>query len=63
MIFTGTAASTVVRARSARHAQNAWAKLVDAEGERRAFSQLATAAGGSDAAFRALTRHDIQTDL
>jgi hypothetical protein len=59
----GTAASNLVRARSARHARNSWARLVDAKGERAAFTELAAHAGGSDAAFRKLDKYGIATDL
>lgn len=63
MFAIGNAASNLVRARSARHARNDWAKLVDAQGERAAFRELAAFAGGSDAAFRTLDQHGISTDL
>lgn len=55
-------ASKVLRARSDRHVRNAWARLVDARGERAAFAELAAYAGGSDAAFRKLDTHGIHTD-
>jgi hypothetical protein len=63
MFFPGTTANALVRARSARHARDAWARLVDEKGERRAFAELASHAGGSDAAQHTLTRHGIATDL
>ncbi|GAA0271435.1 hypothetical protein [Cryptosporangium japonicum] len=63
MFFSGTAANALVRARSARHARDAWARLVDEKGERRAFAELASHAGGSDAAVHTLVRHGIETDL
>ncbi len=63
MFAIGTAASNLVRARSARHARNNWAKLVDTQGEVAAFAELAAHAGGSDAAFRTLDQHGIATDL
>ena len=59
----GTAASNLVRARSDRHARNAWARLVDTRGERGAFAELAAHAGGSDAAYRTLDQHGIANDL
>ena len=63
MYFSGTAATALVRARSSRHARDAWARLVDEKGERSAFAELASFAGGSDAAQHTLTRHGIETDL
>lgn len=61
-ILSGDAA-TLTRTRSARRARTAWGVLVDAQGERSAFSELSAHAGGSDAAFRTLRRHGIATDL
>lgn len=63
MLFSGTAANALVRARSARHARDAWARLVDEKGERSAFAELSSHAGGSDAAVHTLARHGIETDL
>jgi hypothetical protein len=63
VITFGTPASNLVRARSARHAQDAWGRLVDTRGERGAFAELAAHAGGSDAAYRTLNQHGITTDL
>jgi hypothetical protein len=63
MYFSGSTADALVRARSSRHARNAWARLVDEKGERRAFVELASYAGGSDAAQQTLIRHGIETDL
>ena len=63
MFFSVTSATALVRARSARHARDAWARLVDEKGERSAFAELATYAGGSDAAQHTLNRHGIETDL
>jgi hypothetical protein len=63
-LFTyGNDANRIVRARSDRHVRNAWARLVDTHGERVAFQELATHAGGSDAAFRKLDSHGILTDI
>jgi hypothetical protein len=59
----GNDATKILRARSDRHVRNAWARLVDIRGERAAFEELATHAGGSDAAFRKLDSHGILTDL
>jgi hypothetical protein len=59
----GNDASRVLRARSDRHVRNAWARLVDIRGERAAFDQLASEAGGSDAAYRKLDNHGILTDI
>jgi len=58
-----TAASTLVRARSHRQAQTAWAALVGARGETGAFRELAAHSGGSDRAHQTLRRHGIATDL
>lgn len=63
LLHTGTAASNLVRARSARHARAAWSRLVERKGERPAFADLAAHAGGSDAAHRVLSQHGIQTDI
>lgn len=63
MFAIGNAAGNVVRARSARHARDSWAKLVETRGEVAAFTDLAAEAGGSDAAYRKLTEHGIATDL
>lgn len=63
LLQTGSTASAVVRARSARHARDAWSRLVERNGERPAFADLAAHAGGSDAAFRVLREHGIDTDL
>jgi hypothetical protein len=62
-VTPGTAASTLVRTRSARHARNAWAQLVDVSGEVGAFAELTAHSGGSDTAFRVLRKHRINTDL
>lgn len=63
LLHTGTGASALVRARSARHARDAWSRLVGRLGERPAFADLAAHAGGSDAAYRVLHQHGIDTDL
>lgn len=63
MYILGRSPGILLRARSARHARTAWARLVDSYGEVGAFAELAAYAGGSDAAHRVLDRHGIETDL